>query len=392
MEHTLEHQILTIYLEKNIDSTNANDVEHAIESIVKKNDFKQLIFDFEKVDYISSAGLRIMLKFKKGYSNLRIINTNITVYDIFDMTGFTKIMDISKSYQKVSVDGCEVIGQGAKGTVYRVDNDTIIKVYVDSVNFEDMLRERELAKKVFILGVPTAISFDIVQVNNLYATKFELINTDSVAKLLAKKPENIDEYVGIYADLLKHIHSIIVDEKTPEIKQLKPNILSWVEFDKDHLPPQTYKKVHKLVSKLPEVNNLLHCDYHAQNVMIEGAEPILIDMDTVSKGHKVFEFGFMYNSYMGFSAINHAVVEKFLGISQELSDTFFKKTIARYIGSDDEKKVQDVLDKAALIGCIRMLRRVIRKGGSSPEYKQAEYTFYRDKIIELADKLNTLDF
>ena len=45
------------------------------------------------------------------------------------MTGFAEMIEIRKAYRTVSVNGCEVIGAGANGKVYRIDPDTIIKVY-----------------------------------------------------------------------------------------------------------------------------------------------------------------------------------------------------------------------------------------------------------------------
>ena len=84
--------------------------------------------------------------------------------------GFTDIIDIQKAYRKFSVDGCKIIGQGAKGIVYRYDADTIIKVYKKPDAIEEVEREKKLAKRAFVLGVPTAISYDIIKVDGTPAT------------------------------------------------------------------------------------------------------------------------------------------------------------------------------------------------------------------------------
>jgi hypothetical protein len=76
------------------------------------------------------------------------------------MTGFTDMFDVSKAYRRVSIDGCAVVGRGAKGAVYRLGPETIVKVIYDTDGdtLEDIKRERVLARTTFVAGIPTAIS------------------------------------------------------------------------------------------------------------------------------------------------------------------------------------------------------------------------------------------
>ena len=106
----------------------------------------------------------MILRLRKQEPELAIVNASPEVYEIFEMTGFTEMMPVSRAYRRVSVDGCEVIGQGANGKVYRLDPETIIKVYLNPNSLPDIHRERELARKAFVLGIPTAIPYDVVKV------------------------------------------------------------------------------------------------------------------------------------------------------------------------------------------------------------------------------------
>ena len=158
---------LTICLEGRLDTTTVPELEKELAEI---DHTKELVFDFENLEYISSAGLRLILKFKKENDTTKVINCNSEVYDIFHMTGFADIMDVSKALRKLSVDGCEVIGNGFYGTVYRLDEETIVKVYREGTSLDSIKREIGLARKAFVLGVPTAIPYDIVQVGDLYGS------------------------------------------------------------------------------------------------------------------------------------------------------------------------------------------------------------------------------
>ena len=103
-----EGSTISIALSGRLDTTTAPELEQKYDDVFKEN--KELIFDFNGLDYISSAGLRVILRLKKQFPNTKVINCNSDVYDIFDMTGFSEMMEITKAFRKISVDNCEVVG------------------------------------------------------------------------------------------------------------------------------------------------------------------------------------------------------------------------------------------------------------------------------------------
>lgn len=80
----------------------------------------------------------------------------------FKCVGFTNIIKISKEFRKFSVAECKMLGKGGCGEVYRIDDETIIKVYTDGSSQETIEGKMNRAKQAFICGVPTAISYDVV--------------------------------------------------------------------------------------------------------------------------------------------------------------------------------------------------------------------------------------
>ncbi|MCR5699102.1 MAG: STAS domain-containing protein [Treponemataceae bacterium] len=87
--------LVTLYVEGRLDTSTSVDLEKEINAIA---DADQLIIDFEKLEYISSAGLRVLLAAYKAYSSkkgLSIINISETVMDVFDVTGFRDILNLS---------------------------------------------------------------------------------------------------------------------------------------------------------------------------------------------------------------------------------------------------------------------------------------------------------
>ena len=89
-----EDKKLEIALEGRLDTNTSGDLESKIEEL---EGIEELILDFEKLYYISSAGLRVLLSMQKlmnKQGSMKIINATDTVKDVFDVTGFSDILNI----------------------------------------------------------------------------------------------------------------------------------------------------------------------------------------------------------------------------------------------------------------------------------------------------------
>lgn len=390
INYKMDGDHLIIDLMGHIDSANAAAVEKEINETMDRKAPAQLTLDATDLKYISSAGLRIILRLRKEMKDLKIINVQPEVYEIFDMTGFTEMVDIQKAYRVISVEGCEVIGQGANGKVYRIDPDTIVKVYLNPDSLPEIHRERELARAAFVLGIPTAIPYDVVRVGEGYGSVFELLNATSFAKLIINGEKDADEVAAMSIELLKLIHSTKIKPGT--MPDMKAVALDWADFLKDYLPEDKYKKLHDLVAAVPDDMHMMHGDYHIKNVMLQNGEALLIDMDTLCHGYPIFELASMYNAYVGFSDTNHHQVEEFIGLSYDTAVHFWKESLRLYLGDPDEERFKEVEEKAQLIGYTRIMRRRIRRNGFDTEAGRAEIENAKAHILDILDRVDTLEF
>ena len=381
---------MVIDLKGRIDSGNAAQIEREILTQLAEKGASNIVLDAESLEYISSAGLRVLLRIRKSYSDMRVINVNSTVYEILEMTGFTELMQVEKAYRIVSVEGCEEIGRGANGAIYRIDQDNVVKVYINADALEDIQHEREVAKLALILGIPTAISYDVVRVGDSYGSVFELLNASSFSKILAAEPEKTDWCVKEYVELLKIIHGTLVPEgKLPDMKQ---TVRSWAAFMRDYLPASAGEKLCDMVEAVPHDDHMIHGDYHTKNVMLQNDEVLLIDMDTLAVGHPIFELASMYNSFVGYSEYDHDTIVRFQGFDYKTGKTFWRKALSAYLGTRNERKIQEVEDKARIIGYTRMIRRSIRRGGLETECGREEIDLWKGQLLDLLDKYDTLLF
>ena len=381
MKYDITNKTLTIYLEGEFNSNNSEEVSGEIDEIINKSDFEKLIIDLEEVTYISSAGLRVFLKLKQRFNNCSIINASLEVYDVFQMTGFTDMMEIKKALRKVDISNAEIIGEGYFSTVYRLDKDTIVKVFNRTSDSGQIERELRLAKEAFVLGVPTAISFDIVKAGDKLGVMFEMLDCMSLKNVLLNDEAHYEENLKKYADLLKKINTTeCLNEEIPDIKK---RYLEKIEFIKPYLDDKHYQKAKSLIESIKDRKTFVHGDCHFKNIMVQNGELLLIDMDTLSVGHPIFELAAIYAPYCAFNEDEPGNSVKFFGIDDKKATSLYNELINLYFGKDDKI----IKDKIKLVGYIHMVWwNRVNEPGNNVRLEGCRSRLY--KLLDEYDDLN----
>ena len=343
---------ITIPLTGRIDSGNAAEWENRILPQVDKD--AEIVLDAADLIYISSAGLRILMKARKQSSAVpRIINVSTEVYEILEMTGFTELMDVEKRFREISVEGCRVIGKGFCGTVYRLDAETIVKVYYPTEDLDVIRNEQRLARQAFVKGVPTAISYDIVKVGDCFGAVYELLDAQTFNAHLIGAPEQFDRILQLYTDTLKTVHAAVMD---PDVLPMAKNtFLSYLDVISDYLTQEQRDGLTALLQALPDDLHMVHCDFQMKNVMLVGDEPMLIDMDTIATGQPIFDLQALYVTYVLFGEDDPDNLQSFLGIPQEWGDRIWNRVLENYFGTAEKAVLQPIRDKIRLLGTVRFL-------------------------------------
>ena len=91
----IENTSAVFALEGRLDTVTAPELEAALKEVL--NGLTELTLDFEKLEYISSAGLRVLLSAQKTMTKqgvMRVTHVNETIMEIFEVTGFIDILTI----------------------------------------------------------------------------------------------------------------------------------------------------------------------------------------------------------------------------------------------------------------------------------------------------------
>ena len=384
VEKIIKDDSMTVKIEGRLDTNTVVDLEKEVSNF---DGINSIVFDLEKLEYISSSGLRFILKCKKAINNTKIINCSTDVYEIFNITGFSEMMEVEKALREISVDGCEKIGEGFFGIIYRIDPETIVKVYKVKESLDMIKREINLAKKAFVMGIPTAIPYDIVKVGDMYGAVFELLNAKSLVKLINNE-DDLDMFAKNCASILKEIHS--KEMKEGELPSRKQTVFQTLEDCRGQLPEETFNKIHDLIDSIPESNHLLHCDFHVKNIMMQNDELLLIDMDTLSVGNPIFEFASMYSTYVGYSCIDKENTDKFLGLPLSVTSKLFDKILRYYYTDKTEEQLEDIVAKVSIITYLQVLRLRTKYTDKICLYPEKEREFCKKYLEENSKKFDTL--
>ena len=210
--------LLKFFPQGRIDSENADKVEGEIFEEIDKYPDHEVSFDFRDLDYISSAGLRILLRVRKREkTDLEIVNVSDTVYDVFEVTKFTDAFKISRKMRSINLDSRESVIRSLNGAIYLYGDDNMVKVFNKDVSMDEIKKERDSARAAMIAGVPTLIPFDIVTVGDNYGIIYESAGNTTLAETIRLDPGRLPDLARKFAAFLNEIHEIEADE-FPDIK------------------------------------------------------------------------------------------------------------------------------------------------------------------------------
>ncbi len=299
--------------------------------------------DASDLVYISSAGLRVFMKLKKHIkADVVVENVSNEIYDIFEVTGFTEILTVVKKLREIDVENCEVIGEGANGKVYRLDDDTIVKVFAPGVSMDVVQEERDIARAAFVSGVPTAISYDVAKVGDSYGAVYEMLHAKTLSTVINDNPSLAPEMGKRMGKLIKELHS--TPANTGKLENMLDVYKSRAAKMEKYLTKDETEKLMSVYEALEYRETMLHGDYHAKNIMYMDDELIFIDMGDVGYGHPLLDIGGSYLGMVHVGKINPSIVPHYIGMDFETTTIVWENMIREYFGDDHYEEGQKLAE------------------------------------------------
>ena len=371
--YKLDDEVLKVSLGGRFDTEASAKFDTEFAEVSKSNPHSSLVIDASNLEYIASTGLRVMLKMVKTEKNFKIENVIPAVYNVFEVTGFSKIINMSKALRKIDLSKCEKIGAGGNGAVYRVSEDEIVKVNYNPETYEGLDKELAKAKEAFLLGIPTAISFDLVDCGDgKKGVVYEAIKSRTLGESIQEDPSRMEELTEKYIEQLNLLHSVHTDN--PVFGSAKDSYRKQVEAASKFLTEEEGQLLNLILEVLPEGDRLVHCDAHPKNIMIQNGEMLWIDMEGMAVGHPIYDLISIAVILNGMRT--DEMIMNIAGMDNATVALFKNCFIRKYFKTEDPEMIQKY---GGMLDGLRLIRAVFAIGFTSENTEK-----YRPAIIEMA--------
>lgn len=386
-----------MYFEGRLGVDNAEAVQNELMGAIAANPDADVVLDASDLEYISSSGLRVLVALLNEIDSVPIVNVNPDVYNVFEITGFTQITGILRKPREISLDGCEVIGKGASATVYRMDKETVVKIFDPAIGIERIEKERQNAKAAFVSGLPTAIPFDTVHCSDGYGTVYELIDAVTLSKFMLDNPDKAPEYRAKYARLMKDMHQVSLPDTFQNVNELYKK---WIRSLDAYLANDEIEALVRFIDSIPNHDGVVHGDCHVGNILVQRGELVLIDMADISRGHPFFDIGSEYFHYKitQIDGVRQIIMQSVLGFvpdNNDITDTIWDALVRGYFEPESEADLRAINDIARGGGLLRLVALMAKHAQLPDDVKRAGIDYARQHffpfIDEYTEKLGTLD-
>lgn len=342
---------LTIAISGRIDAAEAQKLQKELMDIVDGQDrVDSVVIDAVQMTFISSMGLRVMLMLKKKIDDLRIIGVCPDVYNVFALTGFNKILTIEKALPNVSVEGCLQV-HGMKD-VYQLTDDTVLKVFPAGTAKADVDHEVAMAKEVFVLGVPTAMAFDIVMVDGRYGLIYESTTPMSIKAIALGK-------------MLRNLHDQKVDPEEGAFVYGHNELKKRIQALEPYLGDDAVSKLLQMIKVLPDATSLLHGNLTLDSIMKQNNEAIFTDMGRVCYGHPVLDFSHLYASF-----------------SEEQKGEYFDMLLDEYFDMESAETIKRNKENIVILSAIHQFLDLTADGEPTQEMIEQSKAKFKECITD----------
>jgi uncharacterized protein (TIGR02172 family) len=281
----------------------------AFEKALDLSGIRELVLDFGECRFVSSAGIRVILRAFQHLSNsggsLVACNISEEVYGVFELSGLSQIIQMEKKRREITINGVTPLSTGLCGECFRLDEETIVKLYLEGVDPSIAEQEKKYAKAAFVMGIPTAISYDVVACGNRTGVVFEMLDAALFSEVIRNDLGNLELHAQTLTNVLKTLHNAVGDPDV--LPNMKARFREYLLEISSFLDEQENQYLLEKLESIPDADTCVHFDLHSSNLMIREGEPIIIDMGDFSIGHYLFDVGLMFTIYgmpeLGFSEL-----------------------------------------------------------------------------------------
>ena len=220
---------------------------------------------------------------------------------------------------------------------------------------------------------------------------YELLGSETLSACIANNPSGLDYYAGVMAKLARTIHSTEAKEKDC-FPDARDRFRAYITNGLARCDRELADRCCELIDGMQATRFLIHGDFHTSNVFLHKTEALAIDMDRLSTGDPIFELGDMNYYFDKGKGKDPEDTDPYLGISYRICREFLNLFMRHYLQTQDEARLREVTDRAALLGDLRRINRYWKAGALTEETqgKVDRLIVEMKKLLERVDSLDVI--
>ena len=282
-----DQRILRVAFSGRLDAATAELHEQKLFRALEHKENDTCLIDAEKLGYISSGGLRLILDVKKRCDDTRIINVSLDIYDILSMTGFTKFLPVERRIREVKQPApTMLLCKESDGEVFRSTDDMVVKIFNPDITYDYVQKRLQLTKAAITHGIPAPIAFEIVKCDDRFGVISEKIYGETLADLWKAHPDSMQEEISMLAELMLTLHDSVVEEE--ELPDYKERMIEEVKQNRKLTADEQQKLIH-LADILPPAKAFIHGNLRLSNILKQDGRLILLDLTRCGYGNAILD-------------------------------------------------------------------------------------------------------
>lgn len=301
-------------------------------------------------------------------------------------------MNENISAKKINVEGMELLGKGQAGEVY-ADGDKVIKLYFyPKTPMERAYYYYAISQHFMKENLPVAKSYDFVEADGRFGIIYERIKGEILPDYFKGGFDEKKKCAAYMGKLMRQLHMAnVMDTLSPYEEGPVMGALRMVRV----IPEENLQALIDNIKALPGPRVMVHGDAHEGNFMMRNDGPVMIDLDTVTIGHPIFDISYWLFLKEGTPSETR---RNRIGITEEQVEEYLYTAYENYFETTDRTiidKYIEVMNYAhdfymALDGFKRFKFKEDKSG--VVEYANESYPKALEALKKLSEHVEEIDF
>lgn len=213
----------------------------------------------------------------------------------------------------MNLENAKVIVSRPHKTVYRC-GDTVVKVFNEQHPKSDVFNEALNHARVEETGFEMPKVLEVSQVDGKWAIAVEYVEGDTLAELMKKNPDKLDEYMELFVNLQLEVNS----KKAPLLNKLKDKMIRQIDSLAGELDATVRYELHTRLDSMPKHTKVCHGDFNPSNIIINDKGAFVVDWSHATQGNASADAAM---TYLLFALESQDLADKYMDLFCKKSDT-----------------------------------------------------------------------